>query len=127
MLSVTNQFVVTVSEVDVAPVFVGTPTNRTINELTALTVTNNATDADLPANALTYSLLNAPGNATISTNGVISWTPTEAEGPATNTITTVASDGILSVTNQFVVTVSEMDVAPVFVIGRATGRVRVVY
>src|SRR6478736_416729 len=92
-LSVTNQFVVTVNEVNVAPVFVSTPTNRSISELTQLVVTNNATDSDLPANVLTYSLLNAPGNATISTNGVITWTPGESEGPGTNTITTVVRDG----------------------------------
>jgi len=113
LLSVTNQFVVTVNEVNVAPVFVGTPTNRTINELTQLIVTNNATDADLPANVLSYSLLAAPGNATISTNGVITWTPSESEGPGTNTITTVVSDGLLSVTNQFVVTVNEVNAAPI--------------
>ncbi|MFO1511864.1 MAG: Ig-like domain-containing protein [Verrucomicrobiota bacterium] len=111
--SVTNSFVVTVSEVNVAPVFVGTPPNRTINELSLLTVTNNATDSDLPANVLTYSLLSPPAGAAIDTNGVITWTPGEAQGPSTNTLTTVVSDGTASVTNSFVVTVSEVNVAPV--------------
>lgn len=33
-------------------------------------------------NVLTYSLSNAPAGATINpTNGVITWTPTEAQGP----------------------------------------------
>src|SRR5207249_7415455 len=34
--------------------------NRTINELTNLTVTNTATDTDVPAQTLSYSLLAAP-------------------------------------------------------------------
>jgi len=113
--SATNTFSVIVTEVNVPPVFVVTPNNRTINELTLLTVTNNTTDADFPTNVLTYALLNPPGNAQISTNGVITWTPQENEGPGTNTLTTVVSDGNVSVTNSFVVTVAEVNVAPVFV------------
>ncbi|MFO1477567.1 MAG: hypothetical protein U1F98_13065 [Verrucomicrobiota bacterium] len=35
-------------------------TNRAITELTLLTVTNTATDADLPANTLTYQLERRP-------------------------------------------------------------------
>ena len=54
--SATNTFDVAVSEVNVAPVFAGSPTNRTINELTLLTVTNSATDSDLPAQGLSYTL-----------------------------------------------------------------------
>ncbi|HEX5222079.1 MAG TPA: Ig-like domain-containing protein, partial [Verrucomicrobiae bacterium] len=114
-LSVTNQFEVVVEEVNVAPVFVSVPTNRTIAELTTLTVTNNASDADLPANTLTYTLLDAPGDATISSEGVITWTPGEAEGPTTNVIVTVVSDGTLSVTNEFEVVVEEVNVASAFV------------
>jgi len=110
--SVTNSFVVTVLEVNSAPVFVGTPADMTLNELALLTVTNAATDSDVPAQALSYTLVNAPAGAVISTNGVITWTPSEAQGPSTNTITTVASDGVASVTNSFVVTVLEVNVAP---------------
>jgi hypothetical protein len=114
-LSATNSFSVTVTEVNVAPAFAATPTNRTIAELTLLTVTNSATDGDLPANALTYSLVGAPSGATISAAGVITWTPTEAQGPSTNTITSVVSDGTVSRTNNFTVTVTEVNVAPVAV------------
>jgi hypothetical protein len=122
-LSVTNNFDVVVTEVNVAPVFVLTPTNRTIAELTLLTVTNVATDADIPVQTLSYTLtvtnLGGGGvvtNAAISTNGVITWTPTEAQGPSTNRFTMVASDGALSVTNEFDVVVLEVNVAPVFVL-----------
>ncbi|NOS72886.1 MAG: Ig-like domain-containing protein, partial [Verrucomicrobia bacterium] len=46
-------------------------------------------------------------------NGVITWTPGEAQGPSTNTITTVVSDGALSATNSFEVVVTEVNEAPV--------------
>jgi hypothetical protein len=112
-LSATNTFTVTVTEVNTAPILPG-QTNLTVAELTAVIVTNSASDADLPANVLTYALLNAPGNAIISTNGVITWTPQENEGPSTNTIRTVVNDGTVSVTNQFVVIVGEVNTAPGF-------------
>jgi len=84
-----------------------------IPELSALTVTNTATDFDVPANGLSYQLINAPAGASISAEGVISWSPTEEQGPSTNTITTVVSDGALSATNSFTVTVAEVNTAPI--------------
>src|SRR5207244_3283978 len=87
----------------------------TLAELTALVVTNAASDSDLPANLLSYSLVGAPAGMTIDANGVIHWTPSEAQGPSTNVITTVASDnGVpsMSATNSFTVTVTEVNTAP---------------
>jgi hypothetical protein len=49
----------------------------------------------------------------VDSNGVITWTPTELQGPNTNTIATVVSDGVLSATNSFTVTVTEVNIAPV--------------
>jgi len=66
--------------------------DQSVNELALLTVTNTAVDSDLPALSLTYQLVGAPTGAVISTNGVITWTPTKAQGPATNVITTVVTD-----------------------------------
>src|SRR5207237_397493 len=85
-----------------------------------LTVTNTATDADLPANTLSYTLSVTCGaaavtNAGISADGVITWTPTEAQGPSTNTFTTVVTDNgspALSATNSFTVLVTEVNTAP---------------
>src|SRR5204863_196339 len=111
----TNSFTVTVNEVNTAPVLTG-QTNRTINELTTLTVTNTATDGDLPANILAYQLVSPPTGASISASGVISWTPSEAQGPSTNTFTTIVTDNgapALSATNSFTVTVNEVNSAPV--------------
>src|SRR2546425_9623298 len=52
-------------------------------------------------------------------SGAISWTPTEAQGPSTNTITVVVTDNgvpALSATNNFTVTVREVNVAPVLTV-----------
>jgi hypothetical protein len=117
-LSATNTFTVVVNEVNSAPVLPGQST-RTINELTLLTVTNKASDADLPAQVLSYRLLNPPAGASISTNGLITWTPAEEQGPSTNTIVTVVTDNgtpPLSATNNFIVLVNEVNRAPVLTV-----------
>jgi hypothetical protein len=54
---------------------------------------------------LNYQLLAGPTNASISTNGVIMWTPDPGQAPSTNLFTTVVSDGAAAVTNSFMVTV----------------------
>src|SRR5262249_31059182 len=43
--------------------------------------------------------------ATISGSGVINWTPANGQGSSTNRFTSVASDGYLTATNSFLVTV----------------------
>jgi hypothetical protein len=114
-LSATNSFTVTVTEVNSAPVL-PVQNNRTIAELTTMTVNNTATDSDIPANTLIYSLVTAPAGATITGGGIINWIPTETQGPGTYTFTTVVTDnGVppLSATNSFVVTVTEVNSAPV--------------
>jgi hypothetical protein len=111
-LNATNSFTVTVNEVNTAPVL-PVQTNRTIAELTLLSVTNTATDSDLPANVLAYQLMTAPTGASINTNGLITWTPSEAQGPGSYAITTIVSDGSLNATNSFTVTVNEANTAPV--------------
>jgi hypothetical protein len=98
------------------PPLLSAQADQTINELTALTVTNAATDADLAAQTLTYTLISPPSGATIGTNtGIITWTPAQNQSPSTNTLTTRVSDNgspALSVTNRFMVTVREVNVAP---------------
>ena len=90
--------------------------NRTINELTTLTVTNTATGNGTLSYTLVVTNLgnnSVVTNAGISSNGIITWTPTEAQGPGTNIFTTVVSGGSLSATNSFLVTVNEVNTAPV--------------
>ena len=113
-LSATNSFTVVVQAVHNGP-SLPAQSDRTVNELTTLTVTNTAADVDVPVLTLTYQLVNPPTGAQISTNGVIAWTPTEAQGPGTNVLTTIVTDNgspALSSTNSFTVVVNEINVAP---------------
>ncbi len=104
---------VTVIEVNVAPVLAAIPA-QIVNEGTLLTFTATATDADLPANTLTYSLISAPtGAAIVGSTGVFTWTPTEAQGAGSYTFTVRVSDGALTHDRLVLVTVNEVNVAPV--------------
>src|SRR5205823_5559206 len=91
VLSVTNSFTVTVSEVNTAPILAN-QTNITRIGLQTLVVTNTASDSDIPSNSLAYSFITAPTNAVIDTNGIIVWTPAAAQVPSTNVFTTIVTD-----------------------------------
>jgi hypothetical protein len=113
-LSATNSFTVVVTELNTAPALPSLP-DVTIAERTLLTVTNTATDSDLPPNVLTYALVDPPTGAAINTNGVITWRPSEAQGPGTNLITTVVTDNgtpPLSTTNSFTAVITEVNSPP---------------
>jgi len=88
-----------------------------IFEKDLLQFTNKAADQDVPAQTLTYSLSNAPAGAVVDPGtGVFSWTPTEAQGPSTNVITTIVTDSgspPLSTTRTFTVAVLESNEPPV--------------
>lgn len=117
-LSATASFPVVVNEVNLAPTL-PTQIGHTIDELTPLTVVNTGADADMPANTLAYALVSPPTGATISATGVITWTPTEAQGATTNIFTTVVTDNglpSLSATNAFTVVVREINSAPVLTV-----------
>jgi subtilisin-like proprotein convertase family protein len=117
------------------PMFTNTiPTNQVINELTLLTVTNTATSANtnltlsyvvtmsIDTNAMNAMIPPWPLNfattnpsPVIDANGIITWTPTELQGPGVYIITTVVTDSSfppLSATNSFSVTVNEVNMAP---------------
>ncbi|MCX6903135.1 MAG: putative Ig domain-containing protein [Verrucomicrobia bacterium] len=115
-LSATQSFTLIVSVTNTAPVFVSNPGPMTIPELTTLVFTNLASDADAPANKLTFALLAAPDGVTLDANtGVITWTPTEAQGPSSNAIVLrVFDDGVpsLSATQTVTVFVTEVNVPP---------------
>jgi hypothetical protein len=94
--------------------------NQTMNEQVQFSVTASATDQDLPAQTLTYSLDTAPTGMTInSATGQITWTPTEAQGPGTHNVTVRVTDNgtpSLGHTTSFSVTVNEVNVAPQLVL-----------
>jgi hypothetical protein len=95
-----------------APAFtLGAAATRFVTPTATLTVTNAATDAQSPPQTLTYALVSPPAGATITTNGIITWTnvPLALAGTTTNTITTVVTDNgtpALSATNVITVWVN---------------------
>ncbi|MBL9173130.1 MAG: putative Ig domain-containing protein, partial [Verrucomicrobiales bacterium] len=116
-LTESMSFNITVNEVNSAPVL-AKPADRTLNESTSLSVTLSATDADVPAQTLTYGLASGPTGLTVGAAGAVSWTPSEAQGPGTYTVSVKVTDGgspPMSTTNSFVVTVNEVNTAPVLV------------
>lgn len=99
------------------PVFIY-PTNDPVFtniETTLFTVTNVAMDYNTPPLPLTYGLLTGdPTNMMIgASSGIITWTPTEMQGPATNTINVTVSNGAYTITNTFTVVVEESNLPPV--------------
>jgi hypothetical protein len=79
-------------------------------------VTNTAGDADLPVNTLTFSLVSAPSGVNLDpSSGVLTWTPSEAQGPSTNPITVRVTDNgtpPLSDTKSFLVAITKMNNPP---------------
>lgn len=100
---------ITVNEVNTPPVL-GLIADHTVDEEALLTFTVSATDADLPANTLGFSLLSPPAGASIShAGGVFTWTPTEAQGPGVHPVTFVVTDtGALSDTRTINITVTQI-------------------
>jgi hypothetical protein len=111
----TTTFSVRVLEVNVAPVLT-LPAVGTVEEQTALILTANATDADLPANTLTYELVSGPEGATFNpATRELRWTPTEEQGPGTHNFSLRVTDSgtpALLHTVSLNVTVSEVNQPP---------------
>ena len=116
-LSDSRAFTVRVNEVNVAPRLAPIG-NKTVDEETAMSFTAAASDSDLPANGLTYSLINAPAGASINpATGVFTWTPTEAQGAGTYAISVRVTDNgspALFAEETVTITVNEINVAPKF-------------
>jgi len=121
-LSTTNSFTIFVTEANTAPTLVNA-FSRSILESAGLNFTLIARDADLPAQKLTLTLVSGPKGLTMTDAGLISWSPTEEQGPSTNTIVVKVTDSAstpLSTTASFVVTVREANVAPVLPVTNLT-------
>jgi len=103
----------TVTEANLAPALSGVPATATIAELAAYTFTAGATDDDLPAQALVFSLVGAPAGAAIDPGtGVFAWTPSEAQGPGSYPFTVRVSDGTANTDAAITLTVNEVNTAP---------------
>ena len=114
-LSDRETITVTVNEVNQAPTLT-TIGNQAVNEGALLTFTATATDGDVPANTLTYTLQGTiPAGASINpTTGVFTWTPTAAQiGPHSLTVR-VTDNGTpaLSAEETITVTVSDVNATP---------------
>jgi hypothetical protein len=92
--------------------------NKTIAEGSLLSFTATATDADTPAQVLTFSLdAGAPAGAAIDPNsGAFTWTPDESDGPGSFPVTIRVTDSgspLLSDSETILITVNETNAAPV--------------
>jgi hypothetical protein len=91
-LSTAQDFNVVVLESNEPPVLAPVA-NRALHAGMTLTVTNPATDPDIPVNSLTFSLDAAPAGAAINpTTGVFSWTPDSSFVNTSNTVRVVVTD-----------------------------------
>ena len=96
------------------PVFVAPipNTNFSINVGVSLSVTNVATDSDLPPQTLTFSLLSAPTNATLdASSGIFTWRPVVPQAGTSNLVTVAVTDNgtpNLSATQSFSVIVNPL-------------------
>ncbi|MEY2407977.1 MAG: hypothetical protein QOF48_647, partial [Verrucomicrobiota bacterium] len=92
--------------------------NKIVDEGRMLTFTVSGTDPDAPAQHLTYTLdPDPPIGATIHpTTGVFTWTPTEAQGPSTNTVILRVTDNgtpAMSATETITIIVNELNSPPI--------------
>ena len=107
---------ITINPVGDAPVL-GMIEDATIPELVEFSFTAMATDVDLPAQVLTFSLVGAPEGAAITAGGVFTWTPSELQGPGEFTFTVMVCDDTaptpLCDEQEVTLTVTEVNTAPV--------------
>jgi hypothetical protein len=108
-------FSVTVTETNAAPTLT-VPASQNVVELTSFIATNSASDTDIPTNALAFGLVNGPSGLALNTNnGVMTWTPTEVQGPGSYPVTLFVSDNGVptrAFTNSFTLTVLESNSPP---------------
>ena len=93
-----------------------------------LVLTNLASDDDAPAQLLTFSLINAPADASLDAlTGVFAWTPAAAQAGTTQTCTVVVADNgspSLSATQSFLIVVLAPPVPVTLVAARGAWRYR---
>ena len=84
--------------------------NKSVDEQAELTFAATASDPDLPADTLTFSLDTAAEalGMSITSAGAFSWTPSELQGGASYNATVTVSDGGLSDSETISITVAEV-------------------
>lgn len=110
-LTTTTNVTIQVREVNLRPVLAAVPNHFTIID-TLVSVTNIASDADIPANTLTFSLgAGAPAGLELdATSGILTWRPGSQFAGTTNPVAVIVTDnGIpaLSRTNTSLIVVGD--------------------
>ena len=105
-----TMMVYTIPILNTAPVLAAIG-NQTVNVGQIIAFTASATDTDLPPQTLTFNLLGAPTNATLSANGNFFWRPDVSQSGTTNFISLKVMDNgtpSLSATQNFTVVVAPL-------------------
>jgi autotransporter-associated beta strand protein len=91
-----------------------------------LVLTNAASDADVPAQALVFTLVQGPDFATLGpTNGIFAWRPAVAQAAATHTVRVAVTDSgwpALGATQSFRVSVAPVGTAAVAAVSATNGQ-----
>jgi len=90
--------------------------SQAVDETIALALSLSATDIDVPAQTLTYSLVSGPEGLSVNPSGLVEWTPTGEQGPNSYLVRVrVSDDGdpIQSAEREFSITVRELSTTPV--------------
>lgn len=123
LTNTSETIVITVNEVESAPLIEAIST-QTGDEETNISFTATATDVDLPAQDLTFSLDQTStdlGMTIGESTGVFAWTPTESQS-GDYSVTISVSDGVLSTNLAVNVAVLEVNELPVLIpIGSKSG------
>ena len=112
-LSSSESFTLRVIELNSKPVITAIP-NQVLNEGESLNLQVSATDSDLPKQNLTYSLDQSSENLgiTISQTGLITFTTNETHGAQDFNVAVSVSDGELSSSESFTLTINEVNNRP---------------
>jgi hypothetical protein len=104
-----QEFTIVVQEQNTPPTFAAVGTRR-VTEGQRIAFQLRATDADLPAQRLTYRLTRGPAGLAVTDSGLLSWTPTPQQGPSTNRVQVAVTDPFTTTTHDFDIIVR--DTAP---------------
>ncbi|NNF55872.1 MAG: hypothetical protein HKN03_15700 [Acidimicrobiales bacterium] len=111
--SASTSFVISVAEAESPPVIVD-PGPQTATEFSPFTLLMSGSDADLPAQTLSWSVVSGPAGFTIDpTTGLVGWTPSEAHGGTIQTAVIGLTTGAQTVTQSVSISVTEDDQVPV--------------
>jgi glucuronoarabinoxylan endo-1,4-beta-xylanase len=95
-----------------APTLASVP-DQNINAGVTLVITNTASDPDVPAQVLTFSLITSPPGSTLnSSNGIFTWRPPVNQADTTNAVTVSVTDSgspALGDINSFLVAVNPLE------------------